>query len=680
MNEQSENFYLTKTPIKKLLFKFSIPCVLGMLVNALYNIVDQIFIGNSSAGTAGIMATTLVFPFTVVALSLALLIGDGCAALFSISLGSKDEKTSKKCVGNSIIASVVLSIILVILGFALMNPLFKLLGVNGYDANCQLFTKQYYTIILCGIPFFIFSAGMSSVIRAVGSPAYSMVCTVVGCIINIIVDPIFIFALGLGIKGAALATILGQFVSALMCVIYFRKPKLVKLNKDSFKIDGKVLKRTMQLGVSSFVTQISVAIISIVANNVVGAIGGENATDAGGALGIVFKVFGIVIAFCIGVSVGGQPIIGFNYGAKKYKRVLEAYKIIVIANIIIGIVATLLFEFAPLLFVNLFGGNANNVEFYREYAQLAFRIYLGGVLLCCIQKASCVFLQSIDRPYKAMILSLMRDVIVLVPAVSLLGLLGNLYTMLWAGPIADVLTFILTIILVAIECKKISELAKEEIKDNTVTINSEEKTNFVISIGREFGSGGKYIGEELAKRFNIKCYDNEILTKVSENYDIDIETLNEVDEKQKSSFWYSFATNYVFGKNGEISPISANDSLFLKETKVIEELCDKESCVVIGRCSDFILKNRPNVITAFIYAKDMNFKINRKKELENISIAKATKKIKQIDKQRAEYYKYFTSQTWGDKNNYEISIDSSKLGVEDTIDVLENYIRKRLNQ
>ena len=262
MNEQSENFYLTKTPIKKLLIKFSIPCVLGMLVNALYNIVDQIFIGNSSAGTAGIMATTLVFPFTVVALSLALLIGDGCAALFSISLGSKDEKTSKKCVGNAIVASIVLSIILVILGFALMGPIFKVLGVNGYDENCQLFTKQYYTIILCGIPFFIFAAGMSSVIRASGAPAYSMICTVVGCIINIIVDPIFIFACNLGIRGAAFATILGQFVSAIMCVLYFRKPKLVTLSKESFKLEGKVLKRIMQLGISSFVTQISVAIIS----------------------------------------------------------------------------------------------------------------------------------------------------------------------------------------------------------------------------------------------------------------------------------------------------------------------------------------------------------------------------------------------------------------------------------
>ena len=179
MNESNENFYLTTAPIKKLLIKFSIPCVLAMLVSALYNIVDQIFIGNSTAGTSGIMATTLVFPFTVVALALAQLIGDGCATLFSISLGAKDEKTSNKCVGNAIIAVLVLSIILVVVGFIFIKPIFNVLGVSGYDERCQLFTKQYYTIILCGTPFYMFASAMASIIRASGAPGYSMVSTIV---------------------------------------------------------------------------------------------------------------------------------------------------------------------------------------------------------------------------------------------------------------------------------------------------------------------------------------------------------------------------------------------------------------------------------------------------------------------------------------------------------------------
>ena len=683
MNESSENFYLTTAPIKKILIKFSIPCVLAMLVSALYNIVDQIFIGNSGAGTAGIMATTLVFPFTVVALAIAQLIGDGCATLFSISLGAKDEKTSNKSVGNAIIAVIIFSIILIAIGFVFMKPIFGILGVNGYDERCKLFTEQYYIIILCGTPFYMFASSMASIIRASGAPSYSMISTIAGAIINLILDPILIFVFDLGVQGAALATITGQILSAILCAIYFRKPKLMKLSKESFKINTEVLGKLLKLGISSFITQVSIAIITVVANNVVGTIGKENATDAGGALGIVFKIFAIVLAFSLGVAVGGQPIIGFNYGAKQYKRVLETYKLIIIVNVIIGIVSMLLFEFAPNMIVSLFGGHANNLEFYQEYACLAFRIYLGGILLCCIQKASCIYLQSIDKPYKAMTLSLMRDVILLVPGVCIFGLCGNLYTMLWAGPVSDIGAFIVTVVFATIECRKISKLAKENIEEDSITDNKiveNKSNNFVISIGRELGSGGKYIGQELAKRLNVKCYDNELLTKVSEDYNIDMAMLKKVDEKQKSSFWYSFATNYVFSNDNEVSPISAEDNLFLKQAKVIEDLYNgKESSIIIGRCSDYILKDNQNVIKIFIYSSDMEFKVNRKIKFENLDVATAEKKIKQVDKQRAEYYKHFTSQIWGDRNNYDLCIDTFKLGVVQTIDILENYIRRRIN-
>lgn len=673
MNEKNENFYLTTAPIKQLLLKFSIPCVLAMLVSALYNIVDQIFIGNSQAGTAGIMATTLVFPFTVVALAIAQLIGDGCAALFSISLGSKDEKTSNKCVGNAIIAVILLSIILVIVGFALMESILNLLGANGYDERCQIFTKQYFTIILYGTPFYMFASAMASIIRASGAPGFSMISTVIGAVINLILDPIFIFGFNMGVQGAAIATISGQVVSAIVCGIYFRKPKLMNLSKECFKIDFSVLGRLLQLGISSFITQISIAIITVVANNVVGTIGGENATDAGGALGIVFKIFAIVLAFSLGVAVGGQPIIGFNYGAKKFGRVLETYRLIIKANLVIGVISMLLFELAPNIIVSMFGGHANNLEFYREYACLSFRIYLGGILLCCIQKASCIFLQSIDKPYKAMTLSLMRDVILLVPGVCILGLCGNLYSMLWAGPIADIGSFLVTLILVSVECRKIKKMPLEDVVENDKAIAN----HFVLTIGREFGSGGKYIGQELAKRFGVKCYDNELLAKVSENYHIDMKMLEKVDEKQKSSFWYSFATNYVFS-NGEISPVSAEDNLFLKQAKVIEELYENESCIIVGRCSDYILRNKPDVIKVFIHSSDMDFKMERKVKFENMNKDEATKKIKKVDKQRAEYYKHFTSQTWGDKNNFDITMDTSKLGIEKSIDILEKYILERI--
>ncbi|MDE6677340.1 MAG: polysaccharide biosynthesis C-terminal domain-containing protein, partial [Clostridia bacterium] len=221
--ENGENFYLTQTPVRKLLVKFAIPCTLAMLVSALYNIVDQIFLGNSSAGQDGIMATTVVFPFTVVALALAQLVGDGCAALYSISLGAKDDNTTKKCIGNALIVSLVFGVLLMTIGFAAEDPILKFLGVSGYSETTQIFTKQYMTIILAGVPFYVFSSSAASMIRADGSPRYSMLSTLIGAIVNIILDPILIFACKMGVQGAALATIARQLVSAIVCLVYFRK-------------------------------------------------------------------------------------------------------------------------------------------------------------------------------------------------------------------------------------------------------------------------------------------------------------------------------------------------------------------------------------------------------------------------------------------------------------------------
>lgn len=456
-----EKSFLETVPVKKLLMKFAVPCVLAMLVSALYNIVDQIFIGNSVAGTAGIMATTLVFPFTVVALAFAQLLGDGCAALFSLSLGSKNEKLANKAVGSTLISIILVSLVLMGLGYLLQGPIFSVLGVQNYSPECQEYTSQYYRIILAGIPFYMFASCLASIIRASGAPGYSMIATVIGAVINLILDPILIFSCGLGIEGAALATIIGQIASALAVGLYFIKPKMMKLSKRDLLLSGHTILKLSKLGFSSFVTQFSIAVITIVANNVVGSIGGVHATDAGGALGIVFKIFAIVLAFSLGVSVGGQPIIGFNYGAKNSKRVIETYRCILICNIVIGLVAMVLFEAAPQYIVSMFGGNASDLEFYKNFSAAAFRIYLGGIALCCIQKSSCVFLQSIDKPYKAMLLSLMRDVILLVPGVCILGYAGGLNTMLWAGPIADIGSFIITIIFVTMELKKIKKTETE---------------------------------------------------------------------------------------------------------------------------------------------------------------------------------------------------------------------------
>ncbi|MBQ8792140.1 MAG: MATE family efflux transporter [Clostridia bacterium] len=658
------DFYLAKAPIKKLLLKFSIPCILSMLVSALYNIVDQIFIG-MRLQEAGIYATTVVYPFTVIALAIALLIGDGCAALFSISLGEKDTKSGNKSVGNAILVSIISSLVLALLGLVLRE---QILQICGATADSLALARSYYNIILIGLPFYIITSTLSSIIRADGSPRYAMMATLIGAIINLILDPIFILVFNWGIEGAAIATIVGQIASAVVSLIYLKKTKLIKLDKDSFKLSGKTIGKFCKLGLSSFITQFSIALITVVANVVVRAINDPvlGDTGPGGVLGVVFKIFGIIIAFSVGVAVGGQPIIGYNYGAKNYKRVFETYKYILIVNIIVGLIATILFMACPIIFAKLFSIS----EIYLDFACKCFRIYLGGILLCCIQKASCIFLQSINKPYKSMILSLMRDVIFLIPGVCLFGLLGGLEMMLWAGLITDGLSFIFTIIFVVIEYKKLN--GKTQASHSTTTLSP--ASGYVITIGREFGSGGKYVAEKLAQRLGIKCYDKEILSALSKETSIDIETLEKLDEKEKSSFWYGCAINTVFANS---TTASADDQIFLSQAKIIEELANEGSCVIVGRCSDAILSNRANTVNAFIYSSSQDFKIQRKMDLEGLSRDEAIKKIEQVDKQRANYYNRYSGKVWGNRENYDISIDTSKVGIDGAVEILENYIKQK---
>lgn len=447
MKEKQESFYLASESVGRLLVRFAVPCVLSLLVSALYNIVDQIFIGQS-VGYLGNAATTVVYPFTVIALALALLLGDGGAALLSLALGAGDQETGRHCVGSCLTLTLLVSLVLTAAGFLWMDSILHLFGVT--EAS-YAYAQQYLQIILIGIPFYMLTSSLNATIRADGAPAFAMCATVLGAVLNLILDPVAIFVFHMGVQGAAIATVVGQVASCVMTLLYFRRPKTFQLEKRSFRPHARLTGRICQLGISSFITQISIVIITCVANNLCVSYGTHSVYGADiplSALGIVFKVFGIVIAFAVGIAVGGQPIIGYNYGAGNHQRVFAAYRLILLADAVVGVVAMLLFELVPQHIVSLFG---NESALYNEYAILCFRIYLGGILLCCLQKASSIFLQSIGRPVQATALSLARDVIFLVPGVVILARISGVTGMLWAGPIADVLSAILTVVLIAAE-------------------------------------------------------------------------------------------------------------------------------------------------------------------------------------------------------------------------------------
>ncbi|MDD6661604.1 MAG: MATE family efflux transporter [Lachnospiraceae bacterium] len=450
---QNANHYLAEEKIGKLMLKFSIPCIMSLLVSALYNIVDQIFIGRG-VGYLGNGATNVVFPITIIALAIALMIGDGCAAYLSICQGKKDAESANRSVGNAVVVLVIAGIVLTLL-FVLLKD--HILAAFGATENNIAYAREYFDYIVIGLPFFIFGNAVNSIIRADGSPQFAMLSTLIGCIINVIFDPIAIFVLGWGMRGAALATIAGQIVTAVLSAGYLTRMKAVKLQKSCFRLSAGLLKQILPLGISSFLTQMSIVVIMGVMNNTLVAYGAKSKYGADIPLtvvGIVMKVFQIVISVVVGIAAGSQPIVGYNYGAGKNERVKKIYATMMRAEVIVGIVSTVVFEVFPLSIIRIFGSES---ELYNEFAVLAFRIYLCTIIFCCVQKATSIFLQSLGKPVMSLGLSLLRDFILSIPLILLFPRFFGVVGALYSAPVADVISLIVVVFMMRSVYKELSE-------------------------------------------------------------------------------------------------------------------------------------------------------------------------------------------------------------------------------
>lgn len=438
---ETHNDYLGKEKILKVLIKFSLPCITGLLISALYNIVDQIFIGNSDLGFYGNAATGVSFPILCIVNAFAWCIGDGAASYLSICAGRKDTESAHKCVGNCVIITAIISVILSIICLIFSKRLMTLFGASVHTLEMA---NNYFIIIASFFIFYILIAVMNSIIRADGSPKYAMLAMLVGAIVNIVLDPLFIFVFDWGIEGAAWATIIGQIMSFIMCLIYFKKPKIFVLNKNSFKIDFKILKTMTSLGTATFITQISVSVVYLVSNMILSKYGelsiyGKDVVIS--VFSIQTKVFTIVNNIAVGIVLGGQPIFGYNYGAGKLDRVKKTYVIVLIATLIVGGLSTLILQLWPKAIINIFGeGN----ELYYSFAIKMFRIYLSLMTITCLTKMTAVFFQSIGKSVYATIASLIRDIVCFTPIVLILSqVLENnkvgegINGILYAAPIAD---------------------------------------------------------------------------------------------------------------------------------------------------------------------------------------------------------------------------------------------------
>lgn len=437
---QTQSPFATE-PIGRLIVKFAVPSVIALLVNSLYNIVDQIFIG-WGVGYLGNGATNIVFPITIIALALSMMIGNGGAAYLSLKMGEGEVETAKKGVGNAVTLVTIVSILLAVIFLVWIDPILTLFGATDV---LRPFALEYGFIIGAGLPFMMISAAINSMIRADGSPKYAMLSMVIGAIINVILDPVFIFVFQMGVKGAAIATIIGQVASFVVSVLYMPHFKSVQLNKSSFAPCAKVSVNIVIFGLSSFITQFAITIVMALTNNLLAKYGAQSVYGAEiplTATGIVMKVNQIMIAILLGIATGTQPIIGYNYGAKSYHRVKKALEISLIASEIVSVAALLTFQFAPMSVVSLFGSEEG---LYNEFAVKAFRIFLMLCPLTGFQTIAAVKMQVMGKPVKSAILSLARQIIFFVPTALILPVFLGVEGVMWTGPVADGLAFLLSL-------------------------------------------------------------------------------------------------------------------------------------------------------------------------------------------------------------------------------------------
>ncbi len=456
-SKETEKNPLASAPIGSLMMKYAIPSVVALVVNALYNIVDQIFIG-WGVGTLGNSATNVVFPLNMVVMALALLLGDGGAAYLSLELGRGNKEKSEKGVNNTFSWLIIVGIIFCIICVIFLKPLTALFGATPDNLSYAL---EYGKIVVLGFPFVIIGCGMCSLIRADGTPQLTMIAMLVGCLSNVVLDALFVLGFGWGMKGAAFATVIGQILNFAISMWYVPRFKTVKISTKAMKPEFGMLKKMSGFGVSSFVSQIAIAIIMTVINYYLVHCGMNSEYGADiplAAFGIVMKFNTILISIVTGIGTGAQPIVGYNYGRADYKRVKKTLWIAVKTATLFAVIFFVIFQVFPRSLTAMFGDQG---ELYTEFSVMSFRIF---TLLCFLngfQTVAAIFFQSIGKPVLSGAISLSRQIIFLIPAVMILCNYIGIKGVLWAGPVADGLAFIFALALILIEIKKINHLEQD---------------------------------------------------------------------------------------------------------------------------------------------------------------------------------------------------------------------------
>ena len=660
---------LETAPLSRLMLKYSLPCIVSLVVSALYNIVDQLFIANASyLGSYGNAANTTVFPLVIVCLAIAGMFGDGTNAYFTFCVGGGRAREGRNAVGTTFTTVLVLGLLFATGYIVFSSPL---LHAFGADVNDQTFAnaKEYLFWIALGLPFYMVGQTLAPIICGDGTPRYSMITMLTGCAINIVFDPILIYGAKWGMKGAAIATIAGQIVVCILNVAYLRRMKSVRMRWASFKPRLSALKQIVPLGMTSFFAQISIVLSMAAVNNVVKVYGASDkifgqeqyAQIPLAVVGLVFKFFQIIVSIAIGLAAGSVPIIGYNRGARRFDRLSDLFGRIIKTEVAVGVVAFLVFELAARQITYLFGA-AHESIYYQDFAMTCIRIFLSLVILSAANKGIMIFLQGMGKAAQSTTISVLREIVggVLLPL--LLPLFFGFDGILFFMPAAEVLTFIFALIFALklsgeLKAASSGEEAAAQVQQEGAQEAVEPKTKLVITIGRSYGSGGRTVGKLVASRLGVPYYDAELLERAAQKSGMDKKFLESLDEKPVSA---ELLYQYVGSMRGSAEPLQ---SLAAQAQREIIESVATSPCVIVGRRADRILQDKVKTLSVFVTAPASS-RAARVAKREGLSEAESIRQIAKVDKARAAYYNLHADGQWGEAANYDICVDTDKFGEE----------------
>ena len=645
MKEERQN-KMAIAPMNKLILQMGLPMIVSMVLQALYNVIDSIFVANmGEVGAVANQALTYAFPVQIMIIAIGVGTGVGLNAILSKSLGEQNKEKVNRIAGTGIFLSICIYII------------FLLFGLFGSRWFISLFTSDkeiiemgttYLKICTCLSLGSIGYTVYERFLQATGKTLLSTISQISGAVTNIILDYVFIYPLNMGVAGAAYATIIGQFVSLFIAMYFhYKKNNEIDGNIKYIRPNKELIKGIYSIGVSAALMQSLLAVMMAGMNAILG-LAEVNQTVLIGSFGIYYKIQQIALFSAFGLSNTIISILSFNYGMQDKKRIDDCIKYGIIDTIIVTLIISILFEIFAYPLANLFGLAGGTTKEIIKVCTLALRISSIGFVFMGVSVAIQGILQSIRYALRPLIISLLRLVIFVFPIAYLFTRSSNVTEVVWwTFPIAEVLTAVISLFILKDSYnKKIKIIKSTEVKDN-----------LIISISREHGTNGKEIGKLVAKKLNIPFYDKEEIKEfaiknnmISNNYS---------DEEIYDNF-----LSLDVGKEGIIN-----------QAKTVKEIANTSSAVIIGRASDYILRENKNLIKVFIYA-NIDYRIKNVMKNYGDTEKEAKCHIQTSDKSRSKYYSAIANRTWGDKNNYDLCIDV-KIGNEQVVKIICDYVRNR---